>query len=172
MKRSATIYFVEGPWNGRLAIVPRPRGGDWLEDEVRAWKDAGLDVIVSLLMPDEILDFELADEGQLSESYGLRFLQLPIVDRGVPTSADATFELVDMLDKALMAGKNIAIHCRQSIGRSAMIAAAVLGKEGIDADEAFRRIGLARGCSVPETPEQHRWVIGFVRDLAVLVPQR
>jgi hypothetical protein len=31
------IYWINTPWPGRLAIVPRPRGGDWLEEEVGAW---------------------------------------------------------------------------------------------------------------------------------------
>jgi len=47
------LYWIEGPWPGRLAISARPRGGDWLEDEVKSWRRAGLDIIVSLLTPDE-----------------------------------------------------------------------------------------------------------------------
>jgi hypothetical protein len=30
----AQLYWIEGPWAGHFAIVPRPRGGDWLEDEI------------------------------------------------------------------------------------------------------------------------------------------
>lgn len=36
------IYWVPGPWPGRLGIIPRPRGGDWLGDEVRSWRASGL----------------------------------------------------------------------------------------------------------------------------------
>ena len=32
------LYWIPGPWLGRLAIMPRPRGGDWLEDEIRSWR--------------------------------------------------------------------------------------------------------------------------------------
>lgn len=42
-------YWVNGPWLGKLAIGPRPRGGDWLEDEVSAWRLAGIDAVLSLL---------------------------------------------------------------------------------------------------------------------------
>ncbi|MGH9843461.1 MAG: hypothetical protein ACREEM_32385 [Blastocatellia bacterium] len=28
------LYWING---GRIAIVPRPRGDDWLEDKVAAW---------------------------------------------------------------------------------------------------------------------------------------
>jgi hypothetical protein len=59
MKGPATIYSIDGPWPGRLAIVPRPRGEDWLDDEGRAWQEAELDVIVSLLTADEVGGFDL-----------------------------------------------------------------------------------------------------------------
>jgi hypothetical protein len=48
-----TIFWIDGPWRGRLAIVTRPRGGDWLEDDMTSWRRAGLDLIVSLLTADE-----------------------------------------------------------------------------------------------------------------------
>ena len=55
----AELYWIEGPWPGRLAIVPRPRGGEWLEDEIRSWKQAGVNVVVSLLTNDEITELGL-----------------------------------------------------------------------------------------------------------------
>lgn len=45
--------WVEGPWNGTFAIAARPRGGDWLEDEMKAWRRLGVTTIVSLLTPEE-----------------------------------------------------------------------------------------------------------------------
>ncbi len=55
------VYWIEGVPTGKVAIVPRPRGGDWLEDEVRAWRAAGIDVVVSLLTDDEVRELGLAD---------------------------------------------------------------------------------------------------------------
>ena len=56
------------------------------------------------------------------------------------------------------------IHCRQGIGRSSLLAAAVL--EASSLDEAWRRIAEARGRSVPDTPEQRAWLqaSGAIRD--------
>src|SRR3989442_1381979 len=126
MKATAKVYPIIGPWAGQLAIVPRPRGGDWLEDEVEAWQEAGFNVIVSLLTAEEDREFELKREGELVEEHGLRFVQLPIVDRGIPPSRDKAMGLVEELDRVLARGRNVAIHCRQSIGRSALVAAAAL----------------------------------------------
>ena len=45
----AEVFWTKEKYPGRIALVPRPRGGEWLEDEAAAWSDAGLDVIVSML---------------------------------------------------------------------------------------------------------------------------
>ena len=158
------LYWIEGPWRGRLAILPRPRGGDWLDDEVRGWRAAGVDVIVSLLTSDEIADLDLAQEGALCEAHNIDFRQFPIIDRSVPASRKATLEFVKKLAKLLVKGNNIAIHCRQGIGRSALISACLLVLCGIAPEVAFQRVSEGRGCSVPETPEQRQWVMEFARD--------
>jgi protein-tyrosine phosphatase len=158
------LYWIEGPWPGRLAILPRPRGGDWLEDEIDAWRRAGVDMVVSLLTPDEVTDLGLGDEANISRRNGIDFASFPIPDRGVPSSAAAAAELVTKLDAALANGRTVAVHCRQGIGRSAVIAASLLTRAGLDPERAFRRIGAARGLPVPETDEQRAWVESFARE--------
>src|SRR5437764_6510613 len=87
------LYWVPGPWSGLLAIMPRPRGGDWLEDEIQSWRRSGIDVVVSLLTPDEIADLSLVEEEELARSNGIQFFSFPILDRGVPSSREAVSEL-------------------------------------------------------------------------------
>src|SRR5882724_3449270 len=79
-RMSMTTYQIDGPWRGRLAIVPRPRGEDWLADEARALKDEGFDVVVSLLTTEEMRDLGLTDEANLSRSQGLQFYGFQIPD--------------------------------------------------------------------------------------------
>lgn len=155
---AARIYWIEGPWRGRLAIVPRPRGGDWLEDEVAHWNKAGIDTVVSFLTPDEVAEFNLESEKELSEAHGIRFVSFPIPDRGVPTSKAAAASLVHDLEQSLAEGKKIALHCRQSVGRSALIAAYLIVDAGEDSRSAFERISSARRGKVPDTTEQEHWV--------------
>ncbi len=125
------LFWIPGPWQGRLAVSPRPRGGDWLQDEVNAWRKAGLDVIVSLLENDEALQLDLADEGSAVESVGIRFMSFPIPDRGVPASIQQTLSLLGNIEAALERGQNIAIHCRQGIGRSGLVAVGMLVMSGM-----------------------------------------
>lgn len=162
----ADLYCIPVPWLGHLAISSRPRGGDWLEDEVCGWRQSKLDMIVSLLTSDEIATLELMREAELCRAHGLEILVFPIIDRSVPSSRTATFDFAQKIHDALVNGKNVLIHCRQGIGRAALIAACLLVLSGVDPDDAFREISLARGVPVPETPEQKKWVIDFTNSFA------
>ena len=158
---AAKVFWIAGPWKGRLGIVPRPRGADWLDDETRSWRKAGIDLVVSLLKPQEAAELALAREAASSEASGLEFRSLPIPDRGLPNSREAVVELVDHIADALQAGKSVALHCRQGIGRSAMIAAATLIAGGQSPDMALNNVRQSRGLDVPETHAQRQWISDF-----------
>ncbi|MBI1765213.1 MAG: tyrosine protein phosphatase [Acidobacteria bacterium] len=160
------IYWVKENWPGRIAIVARPRGGDWLEDEIAAWADAGLDVIVSLLEEDEAAELGLSHEGELCRAAGLVFISFPVVDRSIPASQKAALALAEKLGKLLKQGKNIGIHCRQSVGRASLLAASILIGLGVEPHDALQRIGNARGCEVPETPQQLEWLLALTLQAA------
>ena len=166
---SDQIYWIHGSWPGRLAIVARPRGGDWLEAESRSWARSGLDVIVSLLTSEEAAEFGLAEEAAFGRLNGIEFLNFPIPDRGVPASREDTVKLVMALAGYVAAGKNVGIHCRQGIGRSGLIGACLLLTSGMAPQIAFTELSEARGCPVPETMEQRQWVEAFAPQLAAAV---
>jgi protein-tyrosine phosphatase len=156
------VYWIGGPWLGKLAILARPRGEDWLADEVVGWKDAGLDVVVSCLTPAEDHELGLRDEARIVREQGLTFISFPIPDYSIPTSKGETQNLVSELIERLKRGNRIGIHCRQGIGRSSLVAACVLVTSGESAGTAFEQIQLARGRAVPDTVEQRDWVTAFV----------
>src|SRR5713226_5708258 len=159
------LYWIEGPWPGRLAIMPRPRGGDWLEDEIQSWRRTGVNVVVSLLTREEQTELSLADEGDLCRANGIEFVSFPIVDRGIPSSLEAFSDQVTKVVEQLANGKNIAVHCRQGIGRAGLVAICLLTLSGVDPAVAMERVSAARGCSVPETPEQRRWIADFAKSI-------
>ena len=155
------IYWLEGPWPGRLAILARPRGEDWLRDEVKGWKEAGVDVVVSLLTTNEESELGLVDERELVQRSGLTFINFPIPDYSVPPSKQATRQLIAELNERLSHGSRVGIHCRQGIGRSSLVAACVLVTTGESSGSAFEQIGTARRARVPDTAEQKEWVTSF-----------
>jgi protein-tyrosine phosphatase len=158
---SATVFPVAGPWTGRLGIVPRPRGGDWLGDDAKAWRDAGINMVVSLLEPTEAADLDLAREAQTVAALGLMFQAFPIPDRGVPASRDSVAQLTRRMIEVLRTGASVVVHCRQGIGRSSMIVAAALVSHGVSVTDALAAIKKSRGIEVPETDEQRRWLADF-----------
>lgn len=161
MIRPPDVYWIDGPWAGRLAILGRPRGADWLEDEVEGWKNGGLDTVVSLLTRAEETELGLSDEGRCVQQCGLRFINFPITDYSVPQSKKDTRQLIEGLRDQLSRGNNVGIHCRGGLGRAPLIAACVLVSSGESAGNAFELVGAARRASVPETAEQKNWVAAF-----------
>jgi len=158
------LYWIPGPWPGKLAVATRPRGGEWLADEFRSWKSVGLNSIVSLLEPDEATQLGLEDEAGAARSLGLEFFSFPIPDRGVPGSDVELPRFLTQVTSDLAKGKNVAVHCRQGVGRSGMIAAAALITSGTSARDAADIVGRARGVPVPETHDQLRWLEYFASE--------
>lgn len=66
------LYWIPGPWKGRPAITSRPRGNDWLGDEVQGWRAQGVDVVVSLLEPHEVTDLGLEQESTIAAQHSIR----------------------------------------------------------------------------------------------------
>lgn len=134
------VFWVAGMRKGRLGILPRPRGGDWLADETAAWREAGVEMVVSLLEPDEAAQLVLEDEAAAAASSGIAFRAFPIPDRDVPSS-------------------------KESVGPVSSLAP-VLVAMGTRPDAAVKTVGDARGLEVPETKEQRQWLEEFAAWLA------
>jgi protein-tyrosine phosphatase len=154
-------YWIGEPRETRLAIVPRPRGLDWLEEDLLRLRRAGVDVLVSMLTHEEELELGLEREAQVAERVGLGFCSYPIPDRSTPSDLAAFQHFVHDLSATTSAGEFIGVHCRGCIGRATILSAALLIQNGWSADRALIAIESARGCSVPDTPEQRSWIQNF-----------
>ncbi|MEV8329088.1 protein-tyrosine phosphatase family protein [Kitasatospora sp. NPDC056731] len=142
--------------------MARPRGNDWLEDEMAALTDCGVDVLVCALTEPELDDLGLADEPRTAAAVGLQFVAIPIPDRTVP---DLTMILPTLrrLAEQVHEGAHVVTHCRAGIGRSSLLAAALLILNGVDPDTAWNHIEQARGLAVPDTAEQRRWPMELLK---------
>ncbi len=168
----AEVHWIPGPWRGRLGVVTRPRGGDWLEEEVQGWRTAGVDLVVSLLTPDEVSELQLEEEERWCREEGVGFRSLPIPDRGVPSALEPLAELVGAIMQAVDSGESVAVHCRQGIGRSALVAASVMAAFGEEPAHALEKIASVRGRPVPDTKEQRDWVQHVGPDLLLACQDR
>jgi hypothetical protein len=155
------VYWIDLPMAGRLAIMARPRADDWLDDEISGWRADGIDIVVSLLEPEEVRELGLQREAGLCRGQGMEFLSFPIPDRGVPESLREAVTLAQAMTAKIGEGRTVAVHCRAGIGRSSLIAACALVCSGSDPAVAFGVIGEARGVSVPDTEGQRDLVTSF-----------
>jgi protein-tyrosine phosphatase len=144
-----------------LAIVLRPQGDDLLVDDLLQIKLCGVQTLVSMLDPTEAIWLGLGEEGPLAEEVGMHFLSYPILDVHVPANIDTFRAFVSGLADRLRAGERIGVHCRGSIGRSTVAAACTLIHLGWKAKDALAAIQTARGCEVPDTREQRRWILNY-----------
>jgi protein-tyrosine phosphatase len=147
---------LDGP--GSLYITMRPRGGDWLENDVAAWARQRIDVLVSLLREDEQIELGLEQEAATCTRHGIAFRSLPVADRSTPVDSGEFIVAVHQLAQLLRDGRNIAVHCRQGVGRSGLLAVSVAVGSGVPLDRALELVSTARGVRVPETGEQSDWL--------------
>ena len=160
------LYWADTPeLSGRLCITRRPRGGGHLRADVASWRDCGIDVVVSLLEADEAERLDLGGEGRACVSLGLAWVSFPVADFAVPALIEAAAATIDALARQMAAGRSLAFHCYASRGRSPTLAACVLVRRGLSADDAVARLSAARGHAIPETVEQRRWIADYARSI-------
>ena len=155
---STRLYAIYTQASGVLAVAARPRGGEWLDDEISAWKAEGFDVVVSLLETEEQVELGLLEEAAVAHRHGIHFISFPIPDRDLPHSLTETSLLIDRLKDLLQQNRSVVIHCRQGVGRAGMIAAGVLVSMNVDPHHALETVSKARGVQVPETNAQREFV--------------
>jgi protein-tyrosine phosphatase len=142
---------------GRLGVMPAPPGRRRLAGHLRGVRAAGVDVLVCLLPGWEAALLGLSREPDLARAAGMAFDRLPVRDHHVPRR-EAADPVVERLAREVRAGRFVVVHCRGGIGRSSVVAGAILVDLGATPAEAFTAIGAARGRRVPETPAQRRWL--------------
>lgn len=153
------IYWIRQFDNkARLGIMARPRGDSWLADEIANLKKQDVGLLVSLLEKEESSELGLRQQEGVCKSNHIEFINFPIPDRDIPRTSDATDWLINYLRNKLQAGISVVIHCRMGIGRSSIVAAAVLLRDGLKANSIIEDISKIRGLKVPDTDQQLQWL--------------
>jgi protein-tyrosine phosphatase len=160
-ERVSDVLWIEGNPPASLAIVLCPPGDGWLKDGLLHIRRSGVETLVSLLETKEAVFLGLAQEGPLAKEAGMQFLSYPIPDMHIPSNAASFRSFVTGLADRLRARERIGMHCRGSIGRAPLTAACTLIHLGWKAMDALAAIQAARGCMIPETEEQLRWILSY-----------
>jgi len=155
------IYWIGTRPKVSLAVVACPRGDDRLKTDLIDLKGAGIHTVVSMLEPDEAAWMGLADEGRIAEDVGLNFISFPVPDRNVPLDVVMFQNFIADLAARVKDGENIGVHCRACIGRATVAVACTLIHLGFTPGTALAAVQAARGCAVPDTLAQERWILHY-----------
>ena len=116
------------------------------EDEFRWVVDKGIKSIVSVR--EVPLPSKWFDGGEID------YLHLMVEDYGAPTM-EVLDEIVDYIDKKIRSGKAVLVHCAAGKGRTgAVLAAYMIKKENLTAEQAIEKIRLMRPGSVQSLTQE------------------
>lgn len=160
-----SIYLVAADLPGKLFIMPKP-SGEWLKEDVDHYRSIGVDVIISLLEPDEVSELSLGEQSEICAENKIAFTQFPIVDRGLP-ELEPFKKLVLTAISDLKNGKNVAVHCRAGIGRSGITVCGALLGFGYSPEIAMKMTSDARGVKVPDTEGQRDFIGTMATELNI-----
>lgn len=165
-----TIYEVTQIGAGRLFIMPCP-DADHLKDDLIYFRTRGVRAVASLLETREAESCGLEHEAALCKQVGLSFTHFPIRDRRVPTDEKAFQALVNQLYHSLYEGENLAIHCYAGIGRTGVLAACLMIKDGMTPQDAVDLLSEVRGHNMPQTQEQYDFLMDYQPDAEAKAPR-
>lgn len=155
MNFSENMYYITTLNNASVLFGPCPDRNLPLQESINAYKEKGIELVISLLKEHEISELNLEDEEKFCLSVGISYLHLPITDMSIP-SLKRFSDFIELLYKITNDKKMMYIHCLHGIGRSSLVTAGLLIRSGIPIKEALKLIADKRGLNVPETFSQKK----------------
>jgi protein-tyrosine phosphatase len=153
------LFRIESIGDGFIAIMAHPALEQDAAATISAIARQGVRQVVSLLESAEASALGLDAEAELVGAQSMAFVSFPIPDMGLPASLDDFAALTHNLYRQVDAGVNTLVHCRGGVGRSGLLAAAVLLHCGMDPRQACEQVTRIRGLCAPETDEQRDWLL-------------
>jgi protein-tyrosine phosphatase len=144
---------------GRPSYPDEPPKAQAVETGVLAWRESGVDLVLSL-----IEDWEVPRRAPgLFEALARQRIEVqrfPIADFGVPREAPAFGRLLRNVVDRLAAGDGILVHCNAGLGRTAVVLASILKAHGLALDPVTELRRIYRPTAMQDPVQET-----FVREL-------
>lgn len=150
--------------------------GSWwdrdMDLDLRAIKEWGADTLVTLIEEHEFDEMAVTGLEEGCRANGLEWVHIPIVDGEAPDERfrAAWHAIGPSIRSKLESGRSIVIHCKGGLGRTGMLAAALLQEAGMDSARAIALVRQARPGAI-ETSVQEEYLAsgahGGVRSMTV-----
>ena len=154
-----TYWVVEGRF--LAGEYPGARVPAEARKRIAAFLQAGITSFIDLTEAHELAPYE-----PLLPSTGVEYRRFPIRDASVPADAHQMQQILDAIDSAMAAGRNVYLHCWGGIGRTGTAVSCWLQRDGRSPDAALAELARFwqtvakrhRRPQTPETSEQVEWV--------------
>ena len=154
--------FLAGEYPGAFRpAVARQRLADYLA--------SGITYFLDLTQPHDGLEPYAALLAEEGARLGLTtaYVRMPIYDMSVP-SVPHMIAILDTIDQALAAGKNVYVHCWGGIGRTGTVIGCHLVRHGYDGEQALAQLAywwesVEKSNRSPRSPETNEQV-NMMRD--------
>ncbi len=160
------------PGRFRAGEHPGIHSGRDVKKKLRWLMEDGIDFIIDLTgpLPSELDYSSLITDVATLNNRQVGYKQIPIQDFNTPHK-QIMVNILDIIDKALIDGKNIYLHCYYGLGRTGTVVGCYLARHGSLGDEALQKIqelraGIPNENSLsPETTDQIRMVKEWTKGL-------
>lgn len=129
------LYPICTLGKGQLYMMPKP-DSDNLQEDIQFYVHQGVDMVVSLLLPEEIEKHGLQNQARVCQKNGISYLNFPIKDMDVPEQK-ALLDLLRPLKEEIEAGRSITFHCHGGRGRAGTAAISLMLLCGYELEEAL-----------------------------------
>ncbi len=164
----AESYWVE-PGRFLAGAYPGSFNTESARARIDAFLDAGIDAFIDLTQSHEIVPYEtiLKEQAALHKVDAL-YHRIAIRDHDIPSN-ETMVHILDTLDAALRAGRNMYLHCWGGIGRTGLTVGCYLVRRGRTNEQALTHIDRLfktmpknlQFTNSPETEEQIQFVLNW-----------
>ena len=148
---------------GRLGLTILPGRKDNsrnLDEDIQTIKQLGVTHIVTLITDSELVRYGVEDLIQEYKNADLNVKRIPINDQGVCTKLEMD-TLLTWINENLSKGANIMVHCVGGLGRTGLVSASYLVKEGLSAESAINEVRTFRSKRAIESDIQEQFIFEF-----------